>query len=111
MRRSMKYLATERGHSSLVFFPLGKSDLAAERTTPVALRLAVGGRSLLWNTTVGKSDLAAEHDRANSLSVPRHYLREQPSHRLASSWQRTHQPNPRRSLRKSDAAPHAYPPA
>nr|DAD30756.1 TPA_asm: hypothetical protein HUJ06_009607 [Nelumbo nucifera] len=36
---------------------------------------------------------------------------EKPSHRLASSWQRTHRPNPCRSLRKSDATPHAYPPA
>nr|DAD35253.1 TPA_asm: hypothetical protein HUJ06_005893 [Nelumbo nucifera] len=65
----MKYLATERRHSSLVFFPLGKSDLAAERTTLVARRLAVGGRSLLWNTTVGKSDLAAEQTAVVALRL------------------------------------------
>ncbi|KAA8547698.1 hypothetical protein F0562_004127 [Nyssa sinensis] len=34
---------------SILFFPTGKPDLAADRTALLALRSAVGGRSLLWN--------------------------------------------------------------
>ncbi|KAF8398955.1 hypothetical protein HHK36_014820 [Tetracentron sinense] len=35
----------------LVFLPLGKPDLASDKAALLALRSAVGGRSLLWNLT------------------------------------------------------------
>ncbi|KAF8389961.1 hypothetical protein HHK36_024481 [Tetracentron sinense] len=35
----------------LVFIPPGKPDLASDKTALLALRSAVGGRSLLWNLT------------------------------------------------------------
>ncbi|XP_010268752.1 PREDICTED: probable inactive receptor kinase At1g48480 [Nelumbo nucifera] len=58
----------------LVFFPLGKSDLAAERTALIALRLAVGGRSLLWNTTDQSpcrwQGITCENNRVTVLRLP-----------------------------------------
>ncbi|XP_047312449.1 probable inactive receptor kinase At1g48480 [Impatiens glandulifera] len=36
---------------SLSFLPAGKTDLAADRAALLSLRSAVGGRSLLWNTS------------------------------------------------------------
>uniref|UniRef100_A0A5B6YUE1 Protein kinase domain-containing protein n=2 Tax=Davidia involucrata TaxID=16924 RepID=A0A5B6YUE1_DAVIN len=36
---------------SVLFLPTGKPDLAADRTALLALRSAVGGRSLLWNVS------------------------------------------------------------
>ncbi|GMP26048.1 hypothetical protein CsSME_00002647 [Camellia sinensis var. sinensis] len=35
----------------LLSLPVGKSDLMADRDALLALRAAVGGRTLLWNTT------------------------------------------------------------
>nr|DAD32168.1 TPA_asm: hypothetical protein HUJ06_011019 [Nelumbo nucifera] len=58
----------------LVFLPLGKPDLASDRAALIALRSAVGGRSLLWNTNQQSpcawAGIQCENNRVTTVRLP-----------------------------------------
>ncbi|KAK9272405.1 hypothetical protein L1049_002777 [Liquidambar formosana] len=59
---------------SIIFLPTGKPDLTSDRTALLALRSAVGGRSLLWNLSAtdpcGWAGVHCEANRVTELRLP-----------------------------------------